>query len=158
MCHRREFSDIKTHDISCTTLVIGYGNPLRGDDGVGWAVADALQDRTGVTAVSTHQLLPELADQIANAEKVVFVDATVEGEPGDIRVTAVSPQTIGTASTHQMSPGVLLSYVAELYCRCPPAYLITITGQDFGYTETLSPLVTSKLPALQKAVCEFCHK
>lgn len=156
MCHRSETPDIKTNHASRTTLVIGYGNPLRGDDGLGWAVVDALQDRTGVTAVSTHQLLPELADRIAQAEKVVFVDATVEGEPGDIRVTAVFPQTIGTASTHQMSPGVLLSYVAELYGRCPPAHLITITGQDFGYTETLSPLLASKLPDILNNVCEIC--
>lgn len=140
------------------TLLIGYGNPLRGDDGVGWVVADALQDWTGVTAVSTHQLLPELADQIACAEKVVFVDATVEGVPGEIRITAVSPQTNGSASTHQMSPGILLSYAAELYGRCPPAYLITVTGQDFGYTETLSPLVASQLLYLKNNVCEFCHK
>ncbi len=139
-----------THHVSNPTLVIGYGNPLRGDDGVGWAVVDALQDRTGVTAVSTHQLLPELADQIAQAEKVIFVDATVEGVPGEIRVTAVSPQTSGSASTHQMSPGVLLAYVAELYGRCPSAYLITITGQDFGYTETLSPIISDHLTELHK--------
>ena len=133
-------------------LLIGYGNPLRGDDGVGWAVVDALQNRTGVTAVSTHQLLPELADQIARAEKVIFVDATVEGVPGEIRITAVSPQTSGSASTHQMSPGVLLSYVAELYGRCPSAYLVTITGQDFGYKEFLSPIIFKRLTELQTRI------
>ncbi len=123
------------------TLVLGYGNPLRGDDGVGWVVAERLQGVVGITAVPLHQLLPEHADLMQTAVSVIFVDATVEGEPGVVRVRPVAPDRHGLAASHQMSPRVLLALVAELYGRCPPAHLITITGQDFGYNETLSPPV-----------------
>jgi Ni,Fe-hydrogenase maturation factor len=51
-------------------LVIGYGNPLRGDDRVGWVVAERLREVAGVTAVTTHQLLPEHADLIQQAAHV----------------------------------------------------------------------------------------
>ena len=51
-------------------LVIGYGNPLRGDDGIGWSAANALaegmqDDR--VRIVACIQLTPELAESIAQA-------------------------------------------------------------------------------------------
>ncbi|HRQ39933.1 MAG TPA: hydrogenase maturation protease [Chloroflexota bacterium] len=123
------------------TLVLGYGNPLRGDDGVGWVVAERLHGAAGITAVPLHQLLPEHADLMQTAVHVIFVDATVMGEPGAVQVQPLAPDRQGLAASHQMSPGVLLAMVGELYGRCPPAHLITITGQDFGYSETLSPPV-----------------
>lgn len=123
------------------TLVLGYGNPLRGDDGAGWVVAERLQGVAGITAVPLHQLLPEHADLMQTAVHVVFVDAAADGEPGAVRVQALAPDRHGLAASHQMSPGLLLAMVRELYGRCPPAHLITITGQDFGYSETLSPPV-----------------
>ncbi|MCA9953899.1 MAG: hydrogenase maturation protease [Anaerolineales bacterium] len=126
------------------TVVIGIGNPLRGDDGVGWAVVDALDSVAaawGITAVRAHQLLPELIDVFCQASQVIFVDASVAGEPGTITVTPIQPAIDGPAASHQMHPGVLLALGLKLYGRMPPAYLITITGLDFGYQETLSALV-----------------
>ena len=122
-------------------LVLGYGNPLRGDDGVGWVAAERLQGAAGITAAPLHQLLPEHADLIQTAAHVIFVDATVVGEPGAVRVQALAPAPYGLAASHQMSPGLLLAMARTLYGCCPPAHLITITGQDFGYAETLSPPV-----------------
>ncbi|GIK54703.1 MAG: hydrogenase maturation protease [Chloroflexi bacterium] len=122
-------------------LVLGYGNPLRGDDGVGWVVAERLQGMAGITAVPLHQLLPEHADLIHTAVHVIFVDAAVAGEPGAVQVQTLAPDRHGLAASHQMSPGVLLAMAAELYGRCPTAHLITITGQNFAYSETLSPPV-----------------
>lgn len=126
-------------------LIIGYGNPLRGDDGVGWVVAERLREVEGVTAVAAHQLLPEQADLIQQAAHVLFVDATVHGEPGEIRVQNVIPHPAGSASSHQMAPAVLLALTEKVYGRCPAAHLITITGQNFGFGEGLSPLIQSKL-------------
>ena len=134
------------------TLLIGYGNPLRGDDGVGWVMANRLAEVEGITAVSAHQLLPELIDQIADVDCVIFVDATVQGKPGDIAVREIHPDTMGLATSHGMEPVVMLAYVDQLYGRCPRAYLVTITGEDFGYTENLSPLITSKLKELQNEI------
>ncbi len=134
------------------TLVLGYGNPLRGDDGAGWGVAERLQGVAGITAVPLHQLLPEHADLIHTAVHVIFVDAAVDGEPGAVRVQALAPDRQGLAASHQMSPGLLLAMVAELYGRCPPAHLITITGQNFGYTETLSPPVQESARQVEKMV------
>ena len=125
------------------TWVVGIGNPLRGDDGVGWAVVEALAILAidSVQTVCVHQLLPELLDAIHMAEQVIFVDAAVDGEPGDVMVTSIQPAPDGPASSHQLHPAVLLAMGVELYGRMPSTTLITITGQEFGYQERLSPPV-----------------
>ena len=56
-------------------------------------------------------------------------------------VTAVSPATEGPAASHHLHPAVLLALGVKIYGRMPPATLITITGDDFGYQETLSAKV-----------------
>ena len=135
------------------TWLVGIGNPLRGDDGAGWAVVEALS-RIAIGSVQTvcvHQLLPELLDTIHTAERLIFVDASVDGEPGGVVVTSVQPATDGPASSHQLHPAVLLAMGIELYGRMPPATLITITGQAFGYQEQLSPPV-------QQAVAEAVYQ
>ncbi len=148
------------------TFIIGYGNPLRGDDGVGWRVVEeivngqlSIVNRQPETSpnpkseirnpklIAVHQLLPELAEPISEAELVIFVDAAVEGEPGVVRTQAVEPrpQPMG-AFTHHFDPAGLLAYAGEVYGRCPRAYLVTVTAVSLGYAETLSPTVEAVLP------------
>ena len=60
-------------------LVIGYGNPLRGDDGAGWKAAELLAEDprlAGAVVLARHQLTPELADDVSRASLVVLVDAS----------------------------------------------------------------------------------
>lgn len=64
-------------DVSADTLLIGYGNTLRSDDGVGPSVVEAIDQRQllGVRSLTCHQLGPELAADLATAGRVLFVDA-----------------------------------------------------------------------------------
>ena len=68
-------------------LVIGVGNPLRGDDGLGWHAAEHLRERLvelHATVTSCHQLIPELAEPVSRAERVIFIDARVGPTPGTV--------------------------------------------------------------------------
>ena len=110
-------------------LVIGYGNTLRGDDGLGPYVADAIaaQGWPDVQALTLTQLLPELAATIAEAESVVFVDADVHVT--DVQMTALHPQMDLAGSAifaHHAQPAGLLTLAQALYGRCPPATLVSI--------------------------------
>ncbi|MCL4804536.1 MAG: hydrogenase maturation protease, partial [Anaerolineae bacterium] len=68
-------------------LVIGYGNPLRGDDGVGWRVVEALEESLSASSlIAVHQLTPELAGTISEVGQVVFVDATAGNSPGEVEL------------------------------------------------------------------------
>lgn len=131
-------------------LVIGYGNPLRGDDGVGWVVAEAVAAAlppTAATVVTVHQLTPELAEPISRAARVVFVDAAAEGEPGGVDCFALDVVTEQAGSgpqyggTHLTTPDMLLAMAGALFGRRPPAHMVTIAGEIFDLTEALSPVV-----------------
>ena len=73
-------------------LVIGYGNTLRSDDGVGAKVAAAVAELAlpGVVALVLHQLTPELAETISEARAVVFVDAAVDAAT-EVQVRQLEP-------------------------------------------------------------------
>ena len=139
-------------------LVIGYGNVLCGDDGVGVAVANALLDcltDEDVQVVSAHQLLPEHVPMLSTAEQVVFVDARANGEQaGVIESGAVKPYFVGEPFLHHLTPHSLVALARDLYDACPPSVLITITGAQFGYGEGLSPEVQSAMPSLMQEVCD----
>ncbi len=58
-------------------LVMGYGNMLRSDDGVGQQVARAVAkwEIPNVDAIAVHQLTPELAERLTKTDIAIFVDA-----------------------------------------------------------------------------------
>jgi hydrogenase maturation protease len=114
-------------------LVIGYGNELRRDDGVGPRVARSIaaEGWPGVEAVAVHQLTPELAEDVGKAEAVVFVDAAADG-PAGVAWHRLRPQADVTLG-HVSSPQGLLALVAALAGHCPEAWLLTIRGSDFGF-------------------------
>jgi hydrogenase maturation protease len=137
-------------------LVIGWGNPLRGDDGVGWQAAALLagDQRLGAaTVLRRHQLTPELAEDVAAAGLVVLVDAGAGGGPaGTVTVTSVEPDEAGPAFSHHLSPGALAALAGLLYGRVPPLWLVRVAAASFAAGERLSPGVEAALPAVVDAV------
>ena len=98
-------------------LVIGYGNTLRGDDGVGQRVAEeiVLLELPAVQAIARHQLTPELAEPISKARAVIFVDAAVDVEGNAVRVTSVAPVAEQQVLAHTTSPGGLLELARVVF-------------------------------------------
>ena len=70
-------------------LVIGYGNPLRGDDGFGSLAASYVKERQipGVEVIVSHQLNPEHAALLPESSHAIFLDAAVGDKPGTLRAT-----------------------------------------------------------------------
>lgn len=127
------------------SLVIGVGNPLREDDGVGWHLAEALA-QAGAEVYTCHQLLPELAAELSRVDLVLFADARAEGPPGQVRCQPLEAGVAPGYSHHLDAPG-LLAWVQALYGCCPQAHLLSVAGAAFGYREGLSPAVAAALPA-----------
>jgi hydrogenase maturation protease len=121
-------------------LVIGYGNELRRDDGVGPRVARAAAawGLPGLKALDLPLLAPELAEEMAAYDRVIFVDAAVTGE--GLQVRTLTPAVAGDAETgHLSNPRVLLALAEALHGHCPTAWLITAPVADLGHGEGLSP-------------------
>lgn len=139
-------------------LVIGYGNPLRCDDGLGWHVADVLDDHLkhmdkhpSIHILRHHQLQPEMAEPISQAAHVLFVDASIGDTPGTIAYSPVHPEDILSDAgagifSHQLTPAGLLTWAQSLYGRCPNATVVSVVGYSFAYSESLSPIVEAVLP------------
>ena len=122
-------------------LVIGYGNPLRSDDGVGAKVAAAVEELhlPGVVALVRHQLTPELAEPVSEARAVVFVDAAADAST-EVQLRPLEQADGAQLMAHAADPRTLLALARHLFGRCPPAWWLTIPVQNLGFGEELSPL------------------
>jgi hydrogenase maturation protease len=123
------------------TLILGYGNTLRGDDAAGRAAAERLQAiirDPAVEVLSLHQLTPELMVNLSRADCAIFIDATTTGRPGRYVRVPLHPAPQCARFTHHATPEDLLSGARALYGRCPPATLYLIPGQSFDTPDKLS--------------------
>lgn len=139
-------------------LIIGYGNPVRADDGVGPHTAQLLDEQIpGCRILTPHQLTPELAEELAESDIVLFVDAEWEGTPGEVKSYEVKPAPKREAAsfTHQMDPAVLLTMAEILYGQAPQAFVVSVTGGDFGFTDRFSPEVERAIPELLRRAKEI---
>jgi hydrogenase maturation protease len=132
-----------------TILVIGYGNIMRSDDAAGVHAAHRLEEKyrgsAEVRVIAAHQLTPELAEDIANAHYVLFLDAAGGTSPGQISELAVKPNGVLGAFDHQVTPGALVCCAEQLYGEAPSAFALTLTGTSFGVGTSMSLAVTRKM-------------
>lgn len=131
------------------TLIIGYGNTLRSDDGFGVAVVDLLEQRGVIQDAeftTAQQLLPEMAETLREAGLVIFLDASVAEKSGILSIEHILPEAGTGALSHHLNPASLLALAQSLYQAAPRAYLIHVTTTHFEFGETLSQPVAAMLP------------
>ena len=143
-------------------LVVGYGNALRADDGLGWHAAERLADDlrlAGATVLRRHQLTPELALDISVATLVVLVDASHGPAAGTITVERLEPAvdtgTSGTTWSHHLTPATLIALARELYGRAPDVFVVGCGVASVEMGDELSPEVRDALPRVVDAVAEL---
>lgn len=135
-------------------LLIGVGNDLRGDDGAGPAVARALARRLPWRVEVVHGLTPELVSEIAEVERVYFVDASAD-------VTLMAPRWCvhmpgvrerGPLFGHALDAVGLLAWCAALHGRVPLAATLALPARNF---ELGAPFSEVTAAAVAQAVAEF---
>jgi len=121
-------------------LVIGYGNTLRGDDGVGPRVAEAVGalGLPGVRTLSCQQLSPEHAAPIALADTVIFVDAAVDA-PQEVQWRPLTPNDTSQLLAHAADPRTMLALSRDVFGHVPRAWWLTIPAERMEFTEELTP-------------------
>jgi len=146
-------------------LILACGNTTRSDDGVGpflaeWA-AERFRSNANVRVVSRQQWTPELAEEIAAADSVIFVDSSANSTPGHVRLIPVEAKAgnSGTA-THHVDAPELLGLTRALYgSRSGHAMLLTVGTGSTEFGETFSERVEAALPRakgiLEKTVLRF---
>ncbi len=130
-------------------LIVGYGNTLRRDDGLGPFVAGSLDPgKVSVHARIRTLCLPQLdlslAALLPEVDVSIFVDARHDGDDTLVRVNRIEPQMacehsrILSHTTHLMSLPVLLGLAAQWYGKAPACHLVAPKGFDFSFGERLS--------------------
>jgi len=132
------------------TLILGWGNPGRLDDGLGPACAMAIQEMAlpGVRVETDYQLQVEDAAEVARHRRVVFVDADRSGaEP--FRLERLRPSLHPLSfSTHSVAPDAVLGLTQNLFKAEPEAWLLGIRGYEFDdFGEGLSDRAKQNLSA-----------
>jgi hydrogenase maturation protease len=120
-------------------LVIGWGNPSRGDDALGPLFVERLRaavDGPALAWLTDFQLQVEHALDLAGRARVLFVDASVRCA-APFEVSTVQPARDASFSTHAMSPAAVLQVLRDIGdgARAPACWLLAIRGQQFGLGE-----------------------
>lgn len=121
-------------------LIIGYGNMLRSDDGVGPRLAEAVEalHLRGVSTLACQQLAPEHAEAVSKASAVIFIDAAVDGSR-EVQLRELEPAGTSQLMAHAADPSTLLALARDVFGRAPRAWWLTIPAVRLGFGEELSP-------------------
>lgn len=145
------------------TLVIGFGNTYRRDDGVAYVVLNGIRARLGlppldeeddglddlghpVDTILLHQLVPELADTVAAYDLLIFVDAHVGAIPELVREEELTACYKSATVSHQVHPCSLLAMADDLHGRQPRGVLLSVRGYDFDFGQGLSDQTEALVP------------
>jgi len=143
-------------------LVVGIGNPLRGDDGVGWWLARRAERLRPAPAVRlVQQLTPELAAELVGFRRVLFVDAWL-APAGDAAagpcLRPLAAATGGETCSHGWEPAQLLALARLLWPEADTgdAWELLLPAARFDHGEGLSPQLRRWLPQAEQLLRQWC--
>ncbi|MEI8289174.1 MAG: hydrogenase maturation protease [Verrucomicrobiota bacterium] len=146
--------------IEAELLVVGYGNSLRRDDGVGPRVAEAVEalQLPGVRTLTCQLLTPEYADPIARVRRVIFVDAEIvpglefnvqrsgipNPEPSTLNREPIlwrklEPGETSQLMAHSADPRTMLALARDVFGHAPESWWLTIPAIHLGFGTDYSP-------------------
>ena len=136
-------------------LILGIGNILRKDDGVGVRAVEALRERgvpPSVELVDGGTLGLGLVDVIACREKAIVIDALEGGgEPGALyRISAedLGAETGPVLSVHDFGLEAALALAGRLSCAPRATVIFGVEPGDVSEGLELTPAVAAAIPAL----------
>jgi hydrogenase maturation protease len=151
------------------TLVIGLGNPILGDDGVGWRVAEEVAQKmanrpeVGVDTASLGGL--SLMERLTGYERVILIDAIFTGTKpvgtvSQFTLSDIPDLTAGhSASAHDTSLRNALNVGRGMNMSLPEdndVMIVAIEAENvYDFTEELSPAVAAAVPQVVKVVLEL---
>jgi len=130
---------------SAPTLVIGYGNPSRGDDALGPMAIEAVERLAAahpewgeVEVLTDFQLQVEFVTDLVGRKRIVFIDAAASG-PEPCSIEPLQAERDASFTSHAVSPASLLAAFRSFQGEdAPPSYLLGIRGYAFDLGAPLS--------------------
>jgi hydrogenase maturation protease len=156
------------HGASASTLILGIGNTLLRDEGVGVtamnALVEILADDDSVRCMDGGTLSFTLAGPIEEASQLIVIDAAdLDGQPGQVRVfeNEAMEEFLGThrkRSVHEV--GLIdLMIIARLTDRVPSRRaLIAVQPGEVDWGENPTEAVKAALPRVCEAALELIRR
>jgi len=162
------------------TLVIGLGNPILGDDGVGWRVIEKLSAQCGVPLGKESQTLNvkrltfdcaslgglSLMERLVGYQRAIIIDSMETGQSpaGSVRVYKLeelpNPSAGHSASAHDTSLITALDTAKAMGLPIPESVeIVAIEAKNvYDFSEELSPAVAEAVPLAAQAVINLLNK
>lgn len=138
------------------TLVIGFGNSLRGDDGVGLHLAALAKKISRAPVRAVAQLTPELAPELATATRVLFIDAWPQAGATP-QLQRLQPDGQVPAFSHQLSPLQLLALSSALYGAQPIAHQLLVPASSMELGAGFSAALLAQLPEAERLLRQWLY-
>lgn len=150
---------------ACRLVVFGYGNPSRGDDGLGPEILHRLGELKvgrpgwgGMTLVEDFQLQVEHAVDLEGHDLVLFIDASVSCVH-PYAFTRLVPERDKSYTSHAMSPAAVLHVFQEINAApAPPAFLLSVRGECFELGRSLSQAARGHADAAYAFAVGLCER
>ncbi len=130
-------------------LVIGIGNPSRGDDALGTLAIERLaaMNLPDVELLTDYQLQVEYVLDLDGREEIIFIDASVAGD-APFAFVPIAAREDASFTSHALSPAALLAAYARHFSRPPPpARALAIRAYAFELGEAPGGQARSNLDA-----------
>lgn len=137
---KRCFSAKRSMQKTRNILIVGVGNTLMGDDGIGAYVAARMEALLlpGVHAITVQQMTSDLLDDMLKADHTIIVDAAVGADPVQFyKVEETAPA--GASYSHYTSAIQLLKMAELVFDRHLSLFICAVGARDLTLGGNLSP-------------------
>ena len=145
------------------TIVVGLGNPILGDDGVGWKVAEEVKKYLTPDSPVDVEFLSlggiSLMEHLIGYERAILIDAiTSDQEIGSVIVSNLNDMpdysAFHIASAHDTSLHNALKLGKSMGVSLPKEVIVVGIATDhiYDFSETLSTAVARTVPKATKIV------
>ncbi len=141
---------------SSKTVILGIGNTLKGDDGAGPLVCEALAGKTCAEIIDAATVPENYIQPIIkkNPQSLVIIDAVdFAGSVGEIKVFEPEELNSLVISTHTLSPRIFIDMIRQDIAV--EVYFIGIQPEQVTFGEGISPKVQSTIQQLIDTLVEI---
>lgn len=151
------------------TLIIGLGNPLLGDDGVGWRVAERVREQIADPTIEIDFHAGgglSLMERLSGYERVIIIDAintgnAPQGTVSSFRIEELpNGAALHLASAHETDLQTALQVGRKMGTVLPNKILVVgiESQQVYDFSETLSPMAERAVPQAAQLVAQLIHQ
>ncbi len=149
------FVDAAPASAMLRAVVLGWGNVTRSDDALGPLLLERVRRAhlQQVTVVEDFQLQPEHAFDLSGHDLALFVDAGFE-TPAPFAFFQTAPRASLSFSSHKFAPEAVLAIHERVLGKPPPAFVLSVAGEDFSLGDTLSAAAAQRLEPASEFLLE----